>query len=195
MEIIINFIIIIFGAIITNFNDNLGTVFFVLGILSLFFSPILTFLFKLLAKEKKNIITQTDNDNKNWVFKRKDFAFNEKNSTILINNHQYNFGDILNFELLIDDNTISKTDTSSVLARTLLFGDIIGGTTAKKKNINYCTQLKIKITINNLSNPVEYINFMDGFSKIKKSSLMYKKISKNVDECLSILSIITNKNK
>lgn len=195
LEVITGFIFIVLGFIAFNLNDNLATILILLGFLDLIFAPILTLLFKLQSKKKKETIelTQGKTNNNDWIFKRKDFAFNEKEHIILINNHKYNFNDIIDFELLIDDNTISKTDTSSALTRTLLFGDIIGGTTAKKKSINYCTQLKIKITVDNLSNPVEYINFMNGFTKLKKDSFMYKKISESANECLSLLTIITNK--
>lgn len=195
LEVITGFMFIVLGFIAFNLNDNLATILILLGFLDLIFAPILTLLFKLQSKKKKETIelTQGKTNNNDWIFKRKDFAFNEKEHIILINNHKYNFNDIIDFELLIDDNTISKTDTSSALTRTLLFGDIIGGTTAKKKSINYCTQLKIKITVDNLSNPVEYINFMNGFTKLKKDSFMYKKISESANECLSLLTIITNK--
>ena len=90
---------------------------------------------------------------------------------------------------------VLKTSTGSALTRSLLFGGIIGGTTSKKKNINYCTQLQIKITVNNLSNPTEYINFMIGFNKLKKGSIFYKRASEEANECLSLLTIITNYNK
>ena len=93
---------------------------------------------------------------------------------------------------MIDGSSISKANLGSVATRSLLFG-VIGGATAKRNETNYCTQLELKITINNLSNPTEYINFIDGFRRINKNSNIYKNFSKKAEECISILKIITTK--
>ncbi len=142
-------------------------------------------------EEKKNV----NCEEQSWIKKNKFFYINEKEQKVKINNHEYNFKDILSYELLTDDSSVLKTNTGSALTKLLLFGDIIGGTTSKKKNINYCTKLQIKITINNLSNPTEYINFMVGFNKLKKGSILYNRASEDANECLSLLTIITNYNK
>ena len=130
----------------------------------------------------------------NWIKKNRYFYINESLKKVRINTREYNFSDIIDFELLIDGSSISKAQLGSTIGKTLLFGSIIGGTTSKRKNINYCTQLQIKVTVNNLSNPTEYINFMTGFSKLNKNSYVYQKASENANDCLSILTIITKRN-
>ena len=126
--------------------------------------------------------------------KNRYFYINESLKKVRINTREYNFSDIIDFELLIDGSSISKAQLGSTIGKTLLFGGIIGGTTSKRKNINYCTQLQIKVTVNNLSDPTEYINFMTGFSKLNKNSYAYKKASENANDCLSILTIIIKRN-
>lgn len=176
-----------------------GTIFIIIGV-SLLIIPtknITKYMARSIKKqikvEKKEEPIELDKPtiSGNWLYKRKDFAVNEKEQLLLINSHKYSYSDIVDFELMVDDTSITKTSMGSAISKSLLFGDILGGTTAKKKNIDYCTKLKIKITINNINNPIEYIDFMKGFQKLKKSSLTYKNIISNAEEILSILKIIT----
>ena len=117
----------------------------------------------------------------------------KKEKKVLINSNEYNYKDVVDFELQIDGTTITKTDTGSAFARTLLYGSIIGGSTAQRTNVDYCKKFQIKITVNNIEFPTEYIDFLKGsfYSRISKSSRVYKIFLKQFDEILSIFKIIT----
>ena len=134
-----------------------------------------------------------DNPSK-WSRKADNFYINPNDDKIIIGKELLNYNDIIDYELLSDESTISKTNSSSAITRTLLFGALIGGTTAKRKNVNYCRNLKIKVTVNNIQKPTAYINFIRN-GKVNKNSIYYKNIVNNVNECMSILKIITEKSK
>ncbi|WP_131038018.1 SHOCT domain-containing protein, partial [Clostridioides difficile] len=51
---------------------------------------------------------------------------------------------------------------------------------------------KIKITVKDINNPIEYINLIN--SKVKTNSSIYQKAFSDAQEILSILSIITKYN-
>lgn len=109
---------------------------------------------------------------------------------------QHNYSDILDYELHYNGSTITRTDAGSAVTRSLLFGSIIGGTTANRVNVEYCDELQIKITINNMRHPVEYIDLLkenDVVFKLSKSSVAYKQYSSQADEILSMLRIVTQK--
>lgn len=129
-----------------------------------------------------------------WIRKADNFYINPDDSQVIIGKELLNYNDIIDYELLSDESIISKTNSSSAITRTLLFGAFIGGTTAKRKNINYCRNLKIKVTINNIQKPTAYINFIRN-GKVNKNSIYYKNIVNKVNECMSILKIITEKSK
>ena len=107
---------------------------------------------------------------------------NEENSSIMINERIYFFKDIVNFSL--SDNSVelfspttstTKTNTGSMIGRAIVggiltggTGAIIGGVTAKKttETKGGLSQTKhdytLKITINNISNPIERIYVGDN---------------------------------
>ena len=105
----------------------------------------------------------------------------------------YTYSDIVDFELLEDGESIVKGGLGRAVAGGVLFGGIgavVGGVTGGKKSNSICNSLKIKITINNINNPVVYINFIRAATK--KNSVIYKTIYNSAQECLSVLQLITN---
>ncbi len=103
----------------------------------------------------------------------------------------FDYEDIVNFELIEDGETIFSGGLGRAAAGALIFGGvgaIVGGVTGGKKSKSLCTSLMIKISINNIQNPVEYINFINTPTKKKSSS--YQSAFKLAQECLSILEII-----
>lgn len=104
----------------------------------------------------------------------------------------YHYNDIVDFELLEDGNSIVKGGAGRAFVGGLLFGGIgavVGSATGKKKLKQVCTNLTIKITVNNLNTPVEYIKLIA--SSTKKDSLIYKTAYQDAQEILSILQIIS----
>lgn len=103
--------------------------------------------------------------------------------------HSYN--DIVSFELLENGTTITSGGFGRSVVGALTFGvtgAIIGGASAKRKSNNICTNLEIKITLNSLENPTEYIKFIQF--QTKQNTLAYKNAAKSAQDCLSVLEII-----
>ena len=106
----------------------------------------------------------------------------------------YNYSDILNYELLEDGNSVSKGGVGRALVGGALFGGvgaIVGGSTGHKQK-QTCTKLQIKITLNNIDHPTEYINFI--IAEIRKDNLIYKNAYSSAQKVLSALDIICNSN-
>lgn len=105
----------------------------------------------------------------------------------------YNFSDIVDFELLEDGESIAKGGLGRAVVGGVLFrgiGAVVGGVTGKKKSKPICNSLKIKITLNDMSKPVVYIDFIKASTK--KDSIIYKTMYKSAQECLSVLQLIVN---
>lgn len=107
------------------------------------------------------------------------------------NSNVYNYSDIVAFELLENGSSITKGGLGGAVAGGLLFGGvgaIVGGITGGKKSNGVCNSLKIKITINNISNPAVYINLIN--TQTKTDSFTYKTLYKSAQDALSTLQII-----
>ena len=105
----------------------------------------------------------------------------------------YSYEDIVDFELLEDDSSVIKGGVGSAIVGAALFGGIgavVGGTTGKKKVKQTCTNLTIKITVNNMAAPVEYIKLIS--STTNKSSMIYRGAYQKAQEILSLLQLICN---
>lgn len=108
----------------------------------------------------------------------------------------YSYEDIVDFELLEDGSSIIKGGIGSALVGAALFGGVgavVGGTTGKKKVKQTCTNLTIKITVNNMAAPVEYIKLIS--STTNKSSMIYRGAYQDAQEILSLLQLIFNQRK
>ena len=110
----------------------------------------------------------------------------------------YNFEDIIDFELLENGETVTKTKGGvrrAIVGGALLggVGAVVGSVTAKKESFDIVNSLKIKITLNNTNYPTVYIPLI--FSKTKTKSFAYKNAYNNAQEILSALSIICKENE
>lgn len=126
-----------------------------------------------------------DEDNKKWLVSKR--STSDKKAPII---HSYE--DIIEFELLEDGETITKGALGSAIAGGILFGGtgaIVGGITGKKTTRKVIETFKIKIVINNIDNPVEYIDLIS--KKTKTNSSAYEKAYRDAHKILSTLSAIT----
>lgn len=131
-------------------------------------------------------------------------------------NHQINFGhsscrfdEILESEVVIDSQTVTKSSKLAMAGGAVLggvlaggVGAIIGGLSGNKKQFDRIKRMEIKLTINNLDNPVQKITFLDGRSRVyrelvnghHKNSEEYKEAIKQVDKWQAMFDVIIKNN-
>lgn len=103
----------------------------------------------------------------------------------------YHYSDIVDFELIEDDSSIIKGGIGRAVVGGMLFGGvgaIVGGSTGKKKVKQTCSNLMVKITVNNMDAPVEYIKLVS--SNTAKDSMIYRGAYKDAQEIISLLQLI-----
>lgn len=112
------------------------------------------------------------------------------------NSTPYSYDDIIDFELIEDGSSIVKGGVGRAIVGGALFGGvgaIVGGATGKKKAKQTCTNLSIKITVNNMANPVEYIKIIA--TETPKSGFVYKSSYQVAQEIISLLQLICSQRK
>lgn len=109
------------------------------------------------------------------------------------------YDEVLGVELIEDGTTVTSGGLGRAAVGGLAFGGvgaIVGGSTGKKKAKNLCTELRVKITMRDPGNPVEYIDFIAGFgAEYKKDGFLYKSLAKQAQECMSLFQIILDENE
>ena len=103
----------------------------------------------------------------------------------------HNYEDIIDFELIEDGNSVTKGGLGRAAAGAALFGGVgavVGGVTGKRKTKSTCSELRIKITMKDMNEPVLYIDFLNG-KEVKKSSKDYDKAVNMAREVFSLLQI------
>lgn len=139
--------------------------------------------------EKTNIQVYINEKEKKWTYN-----FSKKN---------YNFSDVIGCEILENGTTYMKTTTDKKISLGKAFiggkifghtGAIIGGLSGKSYSdttqTDICTDLKIKITVNDLQNPCIYIYLLHG--QIKKEEMTYRSAINKAQNILSIFQVIIN---
>ncbi|MCD8379144.1 MAG: SHOCT domain-containing protein [Lachnospiraceae bacterium] len=137
---------------------------------------------KLSVSKNVGNIFMVDEDNKLWTC-QDPFGLNKASA--------HRFEEILSFELLEDGEQIIKGGVGSAVAGGLAFGAlgaVVGATTGKKKLKSTCSKMRIKITLNDIQHPVEYVNILQ--MKVSKNSAAYKKATKQANEILSLLEVM-----
>ena len=103
----------------------------------------------------------------------------------------FDYSSIVGFELLEDGNSVEKGGVGRAIVGGTLFGGVgavVGASTGHKHKAT-CSKLQIKITLNDISVPVVYINFI--MTETKKNGVLYNTIYPLAQEALSVLNIIT----
>lgn len=122
--------------------------------------------------------------------------YNQDKNTLKIDNSRViNVSDILSYEIIEDGNTVTSGGLGKAIATDLLINPVAGvlvGVTSKKKNKGICTKLEIKITLNDISNPCVYVQYIK--KETKKNSLIYANKFEECQKDLSFLEILVNKN-
>lgn len=160
--------------------------------------------------------------NSEWEKIAFNFYINQEYKKLKVNKREICFGDIINVDLIEDEESISKTTGTNktkgkaqkhiapikgIIGGAVLgpAGAMIGGTSGKTdiksktkvntttKNIYYCTNLSIKITLNDINNPMIMYNFIS--MRTDKNSYIYKNNYDKAQRCISIIQAIINNNK
>lgn len=107
----------------------------------------------------------------------------------------FKYEDILDFELIQDGKSvINKGGLGRAAIGGLLFGGsgaIVGTLTGSRKQTETCTELRVKITLNNIERPSVFIDFVKGTS-ISKGNILYRQLANAAETVMSLLQVITN---
>lgn len=123
--------------------------------------------------------------------------FNDIDKKILIQDNSQicfiDYGDVISFEMIEDDETITSGGLGRAAVGGVLFGGagaVVGAVTGKKSK-GICNSMKIKLTVDNIDQPAVYVSFID--KKTKTDSTAYDVASYEAQECLSVLQLICNR--
>lgn len=110
---------------------------------------------------------------------------NENDKKVLINNHEYNFKDIISAEIMEDEKeqTYTATTQNAIFKRSYSSGS---------RTYHYCSKMQIKIVINSMTSPQEYITFIN--KKTNKNSNKYKSAYDVAQKFISTLQVIIKNN-
>jgi hypothetical protein len=109
---------------------------------------------------------------------------------------------LIDFELLDSGSKIA--DGNSLIgaaAGGLIFGGagaIVGSGLNNKKIKDVCTELRIKIVVDDLNNPTKYIDIIGSgtiITKVKRDSIAFRELFAAAQECLSILTVLIKQNR
>lgn len=144
----------------------------------------------------KNIIAEQKQLKEKFNAKKQiaTLGIDEENQLFSINNEVFQYTNLLDFELIEDGETITKSGLGRAVAGGLVFGGagaIVGAVTGKKSK-SICNSMKIKLTLKNTYRDNININLIT--TDTKKSSIIYKASQTNAQNCISALQIITDIN-
>lgn len=118
--------------------------------------------------------------------------------------HKYSTGimDIISFELLENENSLSKYNRGSQLGGAVVgglllggVGAVVGGLSGSQHQEKYCNSIKIKFLFNNLKYKTDEIIFLEGIDKkgFKKDSIVYNAAFKEAEKFYDTLCILMKK--
>ena len=106
----------------------------------------------------------------------------------------FKYEELLDFELIQDGSSIiNKGGLGRAAVGGLLFGGsgaVVGTLTGARKQTQTCTELRIKLTLNNTAIPYLFIDFIKGAS-FKKDSMIYRQLADSAQAVMSMLQIIS----
>lgn len=112
------------------------------------------------------------------------------------------FKDIIESAIIENDETVTKTSRGSAVGGALVggvlagtAGMIIGGLSGKKISRENVLKVTLALTVNDLSNPVHEINFLNSNMTIPKDSELYYKIYTEVNKWHKTISVILKRNE
>lgn len=106
----------------------------------------------------------------------------------------HTFDEIISFELLEEGETITKGGLGGAVAGGLLLGGtgaVVGSVIGKKQAKPMCSSMSIKIVLNSLDFPNEFIRVIE--SPMKRSGFLWDIYFGAAQECLSVLQLICDR--
>ena len=109
------------------------------------------------------------------------------------------FDDLIDFELIEDGETLIKENSGlgRAVAGGLLFGKtgaVVGAVTGKKStSMQYCTDMRINLTVKNRDNPLIVIRLINKM--VSKDSNYYRQVVEDSEKLIAILKSITHDRK
>jgi hypothetical protein len=102
----------------------------------------------------------------------------------------FNYDQLIDFELVENGDSVIQGRTGSTIVGNFLFGGVgaIAGAAGSRKIFDYCSELTIKLIINDMDNPFILINLID--TRTKKSDKEYQNAINKAIEFESLLKII-----
>ena len=119
----------------------------------------------------------------------------EQNEAFQIGKDIFEYNNLLSFELLEDDQTITKGGLGRAVVGGMLFGGvgaIVGASTGGKKSKGICNSMKLRVTLRNSHLDNTYITFIASETKTK--GFIYKAAQESAQSCISALEIIADHN-
>lgn len=110
----------------------------------------------------------------------------------------HSYSDLVSYEYQEDGGTIVSGGVGSAVVGGALFGSvgaIVGAAAGKKKQSDFVNSMKIRLTVNSMSNPTEYIDMNPIRIRMKRSSGQYRKNLEETQEILSCLELIIKENQ
>lgn len=155
-------------------------------------------------------IAQDNNLNKNqvynnWLRKQAMILDEEKSILAIIQSNNLKmipFKDIISSEIIKDDVSITKTSRGSQIGGALVgaaiaggLGALIGGLSGTKASHNEVKKLQLQITVDDLTNPVYTITFLNSDKPINTDDNNYLLIEEELIHWHKLLSVIINRNE
>ena len=140
------------------------------------------------SKEVKNLDAKYTNSSwqKIGSYENAYLYINENDKKVLINNHEYNFKDIISAEIMENE----KEQTYTATTQNAIFRRTYSGFS---RTYHYCSKLQVKIVINSITSPQEYITFIS--KKTNKNSSKYKSAYDIAQKFISTLQVIIKNNQ
>lgn len=99
----------------------------------------------------------------------------------------HDYTDLVSYEYLEDGGTVVSGGIGNAIVGGALFGGVgavVGAATGKKKQSEFVNSMKIRLTVNSMKNPTEFIDMNPVRIRMKRSSGQYRKNSDPADEIL-----------
>lgn len=117
-----------------------------------------------------------------------------------ITNPIHNFDDLLGYEIIQNEKSISKGGLGTALIGGLLFGGvgaIVGGVTGDRKTEEVVQKIQIKLELDDMSNPIENVLYWDAslpsFRGGKMTPLFLDALKSHLEKDAALLELVLRK--